>query len=590
VARDGTGGLAYLKDVGGVPHVFVSQLLGGVFSSPVELDSTLVNASSDPVIAAGNDGMLLVAFVNSGGLYVDVSPSGPAAFGGPKLLFANAGSPTVGATYLDKGYVAFTADVGGVEQVRAAYYWHGVWGLEPTALNAVATENAGTGSGSPVIAASQDGVATVAWGEAGHVYLRRVWGTAPSVAVYQVDVPSLSGESEISATDPQIGSGGDSSYVDVAFKETFLTRDGDQTRVLLHRLVAGQWSAITYVDGLPTPGTESAAAPGVDMGEFGEGLATAERGTSNQVWGMIIASNGTPTSPLQLDSLPNATPPDPVSAASGYRSALVAWQHDPGPSGLPEIRTRFYTNAEWGPEVVLSSPADGATDAAAGLAAAGDLNADMAVAWVQGTGVAAQIVTDQLYQPPGGFSAVSSFRYVRSAHPLLSWSPAGGDWPPRYDVFVNGSLVDQTSATSIRYGPLTQGPHVWRIEAVNAAGLTSADKKAATVFVDTYPPAVTLSVTGTRQVGKEIHLYVKYSDTPPGGTAADGSGVASVVVNWGDGSKFVITHGKYHAYARKGRYRVTVAVTDQAGNRTTKSEELVIKPKPKPKRPRRRRR
>jgi len=164
VARDGTGGLAYLKDVGGVPHVFVSQLLGGVFSSPIEVDSTLVNASSDPVIAAGNDGMLLIAFVNSGNLFVDVSPSGPAAFGGPRLLFADAGSPTVGATYLDKGYVAFTADVGGVEQVRAAYYWHGVWGLEPTALNAAATENAGTGSDAPVIAASQDGVATVAWG------------------------------------------------------------------------------------------------------------------------------------------------------------------------------------------------------------------------------------------------------------------------------------------------------------------------------------------------------------------------------------------------------------------------------------------
>jgi len=37
VARDGTGGLVYLKDVAGVPHVFVSQLLGGVFSAPMSM-------------------------------------------------------------------------------------------------------------------------------------------------------------------------------------------------------------------------------------------------------------------------------------------------------------------------------------------------------------------------------------------------------------------------------------------------------------------------------------------------------------------------------------------------------------------------
>lgn len=563
--------------------MFVSQLLDGGFSSPIEIDSSLANASSDPVIAAGSGGMLLVAFVNSDNLYVAVSNAGTAAFGAPKLLAAGAGSPSVGATYLDKAYVAFTADVAGVEQVRDAYYWRGVWAVEPTALNADATEDAGTGTGAPVVAVAQDGIATVAWGEAGHIYLRRVWGSSPSVDDYQVDVPSLSGDNEVSATDPQIASGGNSSFVDVAFDETFSTPTGQQTRVLLHPLIASQWFPITAPDGLSTPGSESAAEPSVDMGEYGDGLATAERGTSNEVWGMIIDSDGVPTSPMRLDSLPNASPPDPVSAAAGYYSALVAWQHDPGPSGLPEIRSRLFTNHAWGPEVVLSSPAEGPTDAASGLAAAGDLNADMAVAWTQASASGTELLTDQLYQPPGGFSALSSFRYVRSRYPLFSWTAPDEDWGARYDVFVNGGLVRQTSSTSLRYGPLTQGPTRWSVEAVNAAGLRSATRTA-TVFVDTYPPAVAVSVTGTRQVDKELHLYVSYSDTPPGGTPADGSGVAGVVVNFGDGSKYVITHGKYHAYANPGRYRLTVTVTDRAGNSTTKTEDLVIKPKPKPKR------
>ena len=580
VARDGTGGLAYLKDVDGVPHVFVSQLLDGAFSSPIEIDGALANASSDPVIAAGSGGMLLVAFVNSDNLYVAVSNAGPAAFGAPKLLATAAGSPSVGATYLDKAYVAFTAEAAGVEQVRYAYYWKGVWAVEPTALNAVATENAGTGTGAPVVAAAQDGIATVAWGEAGHIYLRRVWGSSPSGDDYEVDVPSLSAENEVSATDPQIASGGNSSFVDVAFDETFSTPAGEQTRVLVHPLIASQWSPIAAPDGLTTPGPESAADPSVDMGEYGDGLATAERGTSNEVWGMILNSDGVPTSPMQLDSLPNASLPDPVSAAAGYYSALVAWQHDPGPSGLPEIRSRFFTNHAWGPEFVLSSPANGPTDAAAGLAAAGDLNADMAVAWIQASPSGTELLTDQLYQPPGGFSPQSSFRYVRSRYPLLAWTPPNEDWGARYDVFVNGGLVRQTSGTSLRYGPLPQGRTAWSVEAVNAAGLQSATRPA-TVFVDTYPPAVTLSVTGTRQVEQELHLSVTYSDTPPGGTPADGSGVVSVVVNFGDGAKYLITHGKYHAYAHPGRYRLTVTVTDRAGNSTTKTEELVIKPKPK---------
>jgi len=67
MARDGTGALVYLKDVLGVPHVFVSRLTGGVFGPPVQADAGLVGASSQPVIAAGQGGLLLGAQVPGGG-------------------------------------------------------------------------------------------------------------------------------------------------------------------------------------------------------------------------------------------------------------------------------------------------------------------------------------------------------------------------------------------------------------------------------------------------------------------------------------------------------------------------------------------
>ena len=65
VARDGTGGLVYRKDVSGVPHVFVSVLAGGRFQTPEQVDSGLAGPSSEPVIVADNSGLLLVAFINS---------------------------------------------------------------------------------------------------------------------------------------------------------------------------------------------------------------------------------------------------------------------------------------------------------------------------------------------------------------------------------------------------------------------------------------------------------------------------------------------------------------------------------------------
>jgi PKD domain len=575
VARDGTGGLVYLRTVSGVQHVFVSRLVGGRFQAPEEVDPSLAGASSQPVIAAGNGGVVLVGFINAGTLYVVDRGSASGPYSGPIPLAAGASNPSLQMTNFGKAYVAFTVADGAGFDVRAAYYYNGAWALETAPLNAVPADDAGTGGGRPDVAAAGDGVAIVVWGESGHVYSRKVWGTAPSVVDEQADVPSVSGCGEVSAADPAVSAGGDSSYADVAFDETVSCGGVEQTRVLLNRLRGSQYDGVTSADALSTPGAQSADDPQVAMTEYGAGFVTAAQESSNAVIGMELGDNGAYGGLQQINSLPGTSAPYAVPGIAGLYSDLIAWQQVPGTTGPAEVRVRYEPRASsLGPETVLSSPASGPTDAARGIAAAGDVGGDAAVAWVQGAGASSQIVVAQLYEPPGSVSAAKSLTYARSHQPLLTWSPAAGRWgPDDYTVTVDGTAIGQTTATSIRVPtPLADGSHRWQVTAVNPAGV-SGRSGVATVFVDTVAPTLAVTRSGTPSVGSAVTLTLRYRDAPPAGLPArDASGVATLTIRWGDGTVVEVkpgTHRSAHAYRRPGRYKITVVVTDRAGNSRT---------------------
>lgn len=585
VARDGTGGLVYLKSVSGVSHVFVSRLVGGTFQAPEQVDASLPGPSSQPVIGAGDGGVLLVAFINGGSLYVVGRLGTSMPFGSPSDVFDGASNPALQMTDFGKGYVAFTANDGAGDDVRAAFYDNGAWALEPTPLNAVAADDAGTGSGRPMIAAAGDGVAIVVWGENGHIYSRRVWGTSPSVVYEQADVPSLSGWTEVSAGEPSVASGGDSSYAEVVFHELLSNGSAEQSRVLMNRLHGSVYDGVTQPDGLSTPGASGADQPQVVESDFGHGLVTSARDDSNQLWATILGDNGASESTVRVDSLENSTAPDGTAGMDGFYSGLIAWQHDPGPPGLPEIRVRYFDASTSGSELVVSSPLLGPTDAAMGLATAGDISGDGAVVWVQGTGSSKVIGAALLYQPPGTVAASKSFQYARTVQPLLAWSPARESWGPvRYAVSVDGTPVADSTATSVSTpSPLTQGAHRWQVTAVNPADLSST-AHAATVFVDTVPPVVQLAFSGRDRAESVVHIDVSYTDAPAPEPAADASGIAEVLVRFGDGTSYRIGHGKYHVYKRAGRYQVTVIVKDRAGNTTTVVRTLRIAPVPRKRR------
>lgn len=568
VARDGTGGLVYLKSVGGSPRVFVSRLVGGQFQAPQQVDGGLAGDSSQPVIAAGNAGVLLVAFVNAGGLFVVDASGSSAPFGAPGELAGNASNPSIQMTNFGKAYLAFTAADGSGFDVRTAYYVGGAWSLEVPALNVTPADDAGTGAGRPDVAAAGDGVAIVTWGEGGHVFSRKVWGTSPSVVDEQADPASVGGCPEVSAGQPSVSAGGDSSYADVAFVETVSCSGVQGTRVVVNRLHASAYDGPVTADA--TAGI--ADEPQVAMTEYGAGFVTDAQENTGALMAMELTSNGGYSAPEQVNSVPFTAPPYAVPGIAGLFSDFIVWQQAPGTTGPAEIRLRYEPRASsLGPEMVVSSPASGPTDAARGLAAAGDVGGDAAAAWVQGTGASSQIVVVQLYEPPGSVAPAQSLSYVRTPEPVLSWSPAAGRWGPvHYTITVDGAQVGQTTGTSLRVPTaLSDGRHSWQVGAVNPAGVTGGSG-VATVFVDTVAPTLAARLGGARHAGAKLTLGLRYRDAPPAGLPSrDASGVAKLTVYWGDRAVAHLkagAHRETHVYRRPGRYRITVWITDRAGN------------------------
>jgi len=574
VARgDGTGGLVYLEDVSGVAHVFVSRLADGVFQPPTQVDASLAGASSQPVIAAGVGGVLLVAFINGGELYVVDTTSSSSGWQAPQAIDGSAVNPVISMDPdYGVGYLAFTAAVGGGDDVMVAYYDGGTWALAQGAMNVAPADDAGIGTGRPAVAAAGDGVGIVTWGESGHVYARRVWGTAPSVAYEQIDVAALSGVNEASAYDPAISVGGNSSYVDIAFEEELKSGSDTQTRVLMTQMVGDEVEPPVAVDGLTTPGSDNADQPAVAMNEYGRGFVTSARESNNALFTDELSSNGAATVVQQVDSLANTAQPYAVPAIAGLSSTLIAWQETSGIVPTAQIHFRYAPDgSDLGSEQVASGSLPGNSDAAEGLAAAGDGDGDAVIAWVQSLDGMPEIATAQMYATPGTPEPSTPMAYSQTATPVLSWSPAREKWGPlTYTLTIDGQTVTQTTATSVTVPTaLIDGPHRWQVTATNPAGSQTVSK-AATIFVDTVPPTLSFKLSGKDRVGRKITIHISYADLPPPQEpGARESGVKSVLIHWGDGSKSTHFHVASHEYGRRGRYLIKVTVTDRAGNSAT---------------------
>ncbi|HWD65525.1 MAG TPA: hypothetical protein VG405_10150 [Solirubrobacteraceae bacterium] len=579
IARDGTGGVVFLSQVSGAEHVFVSRLTGGVFGSPEQVDTGLSGASGQPVIAAGNNGLLLVGFINSGNLYVSQTPGASASFAAPVKLHTGAENPALQMTNWGKAYLAYTAPLGsGHYDVDAEYYDNGAWQAVSAPLNVTPGDDAGTGVGRPSVAAAGDGVGIVAWGENGHVYARRVWGTSPSVEDEQLDPPNFGGAAEVSSGTPVVSVGGDSPYPDIAYDEQLSSGPDTWNRVLMTRLIAEDVGDTVAVDNLSESTPGNAGQPAIAMSEYGRGYVLAGDDSTDQLIGMPLTNQGVPAaSPAPVSQGPSTAPIAGVPAVAGTSAVVLAWEQS---SGQPEVVERYTPDGTTlGAPQVLSAPG-AQVQPGDGLAAAGDNGGDAAVAWVQGSNGALSLEAAQLYQPPiAGQPSVKS-AYARTPTPTLRWSAGQARWGPlRYQVTLGGHVIGHTSATSLKVPEaLVDGPHTWTVTTTNPAGQSATGRKS-TVFVDTVPPEVSFSLSGRRRAHRRLSLHLHAVDAPAPQPGARASTVATVRIDWGDGSGLLedsnLTRA-HHVYLHRGGFRIKVAVTDRAGNRTTVTRTLRI--------------
>jgi hypothetical protein len=592
LAPDGGGAIVYTMDDGGVPHVFVHRLVNGAWGGPERLDADLGGAATQAAVAAGDGGRVLVVFVNAGNVYAATRPdSGKGWLRQTLWSGGGAAEPAVDLSVNGKGYAAFAAPGGGGHDVRVAYERDaGPWTVAGASVDADAGNDAGAGSARPRVAASADGVAVVAWGEGGHVFARRVQGARPSVvAVDALAGLTLEGVQAAAADLPAVSTQDDDSFTGVALRATFDLGGGTiRTRTVFRRLRGSRFETPVAVDGAPfASGQDSSGTPHIATVGTGQGLVVAGNDTTNATSALQLLFDVEPSTVLAIDSLvANTAPGYAVPATATARKMLVAWQVTPL-GGQPEIHARYRDGGDFEAEQVISRGDLGPTDAVDGLLATGDDAGDVAVAYAQdvpGQGRAIAIAT--VDQPPGRFAVERVVGFQPSDRPTLAWTTSRESWGRYFKVTIDGVQAGITGRRSFRPpAPLAQGAHSWQVVALDHRGQQYAARPSG-LKVDSVPAFVRARVSGARKAGVALTLAVQATDTPTGtARKAQGvatSGVAQIVVSWGDGTPSEqIRRGSRHAYARPGRYVLHIFVADRAGNRTTLRQVLQIAKPPR---------
>ena len=261
--------------------MFVSRLLGGRSSDgPQQIDASLPGA----LLPAGDRGRQRRRA--AGRVHQRRQPvRGPVAGRAPQALSA-AGAvlgrrqqPVDPDVNFGKAYLAFTVADGAGHDVRAAYFNKSTWALEAAPLNVTPGDDAGTGTGAPAVGAAGDGVGIVAWGEGGHVYTRRVWGTVAERRHRAADTALVRAAPSSSAGEP-----GDRRPGRLLLRRgrlpggRDLRRASSSTRVLYNRLRGSAYDGVVAVDGRRQRGPPTAPIqPQVATSEYGAGWIVSTR-------------------------------------------------------------------------------------------------------------------------------------------------------------------------------------------------------------------------------------------------------------------------------------------------------------------------
>ena len=564
LARDGSGGLVYLKKVDGVPHVFLSRFNGGVFRAPERVDNGVGGGASAAVVAAADTGRLAIAWTSGSRVYGSVvagnGPSGPLL--GPTEIF-NDPSGATSDPAIDMGingtaYATWAAPGGGGADVRVARLQDVAWQTIGVPIDVDPARAAGRGVQRSRVAVSGDGNALVAWGEDNADGRRRVWerrvtGVTFSAFPQELSLPNLGGAPGGAADSVDIDVEDDGGFGWAVFRQDF----GGGSRSIGRRLLGLTFDPPVALDGGPPT-----ANPRLALNGRGQGLSTFEGGSGalaainyNDVFQPAVGLNFTPTAGAA-----------PVPAASEHREVVAAWQQGGEVKGrLKPLPTKPFDN-----EVTLSRPDLG--PAAGPVAVGADLLGGFAVAMAQGPATSRAITVAVQDNVPGRPGPIARNAWQNGRRAKLRWRAGRDLWGQlRYRVIVGGKVAGETTGLSLVPKVTLSGkrPLKYQVIAIDVRGQQTASPVRSVRF-DNLRPKFRVRIGGKRRAGRALHVVVKPRDR--------GSGVREVRVRYGDSKRVVKQRRRFsgrHAY-RRGTFTLKVTVYDVAGNRRIKKVKLHI--------------
>jgi hypothetical protein len=561
IARDGTGALAYVRRDDGVDRLYVARLVDGAWTAPERIDAGLDTTSGQPAVAASEGGRVAVAFVSGGQAYVVVRPDRGQGWGAPQLVGpSGSSSPSVDMSINGVGYATWTTN----GDVLAARLDRGATAFTVigAALDVDPAADAGTGDNRSRVAIAADGTAVAVWGEAGHVYARRVYNTNISTTPVDLTLSDLEGHAGGAASLPDVDIEDDSSFAWISFRQNFDDGGTAKPRAIGRRLRGSRLEDPVAYDNLGWGG-EGVTSTDVDLNGKGEGILTAGTTGGSALVAILKDDKLNPASPVGgsgVPALPAGGVAETTDRVAGWVGAGDGTAHGVFYDDKPNVRTVPGP----GPDTLLSTPDFGPVFPQGGFDAAGDRTGDFAFAFVQGAADARRVVVASYDRLPGTFQiSTSSKKWRNVVKAPLAWGTALDLWGPlTYNVLIDGKPVATTSDTKalVPAGAVAEGVHTWRVVAADRRGQT-VTTVVKPLKVDTTGPTVTFSVKRKKRVAT---VKAKAADVlPPSGQA---SGVSYVRIDFGDGTPFVQAREAGHRYNRSGTFTVRVSATDKAGN------------------------
>lgn len=598
MSEDGTGGVVYLKQVEGRSHVFAAKFEDGVWGAPQRVDVGQNFDSSWPRIAAGDNGRLLVTWVQEFGIGTDRMFSatldpGAGGFQAPVPVDFDVGEAT--SSYPDlamarggQAYLVYNVvtDTGAGNppgyvglDVRVARYSNRLW----TAVGARVDRNSSlpmripSAAIAPQIGIDVQGQAVVAWLEPDDEFIDRVW--ARRVFGGTTGIPLR--VSPTTWNNVPLRGAVDAFAMDVA---------GFGQATVAFRQQPGQTGALdgtrVMVNGMPDVFTEGGDKFGqpqlADDGARGAVGVPAVGVDGRGLFGAAFASgpatllgSGDDFSIFGVERVDQAVSsidggPQVDVAESG--AGVLAWREQRAGGGVLAVQERradgvFETAA-------LTAPAGGSLGPPA---MGGSGRGDAIVAFSQGAGPGRQIAAVVIDAPPDPFLVLVPDGFAKEDRIPIAWDPAANAISEvTYSVSVDDEpVLDGVEGTRAKLGPreIEDGRHRIQIFAVDSTGQETGSQTGR-LSVDRTPPKVKL-----RSRGNVVRIEID------DGPKSESSGLSKGKVSYGDGEsdkpkakgKSSTTARERHRFESSGSYRVQVQAKDKAGNSVTKRIKVRVR-------------